>query len=209
MNNDKITVTSADVEAATPVPGTTVPPIFGTPPSGYVTPESDREVKPKRTGLFVGIGIAALALLCIVVIGVSCTGGKIRTVSDYRAETMREIKTELGKPDSKLKKRIENAHIPSVTVESTEVIRCDVTTVDGSEKAGEADSNIDKVSMLIRFHWKGEILTGYTDLKIVYDVQNKRPIESKIDYTTDPIPTGEDFDAWFDIGAAIGLLLAL
>lgn len=219
MNNDKITVTDAEVKEATPVPGTAVPPIFGTPPSGYVTPESDREVKPKRTGFFVGIGIAAVALLCIVVIGVMALGGgsgangtgggKLRTVSDYRAETMREIKTELGKPDSKLKKRIENAHIPSVTVESTEVIRCNVTTVDGSEKAGEADSNIDKVSMLIRFHWKGEILTGYTDLKIVYDVQNKRPIESKIDYTTDPIPTGEDFDAWFDIGAAIGHLLAL
>ena len=224
MNNDKITVTDAEVKEATPVPGTAVPPIFGTPPSGYVTPESDQGVKPKRIGLFIGIGIAVIALLCITGIGVmAIVGGnngsgqdlpkifpsKERTVSDYRAETMREIKTELGKPDSKLKKRIENAHIPSVTVESTEVIRCDVTTVDGSEKAGEADSNIDKVSMLIRFHWKGEILTGYTDLKIVYDVQNKRPIESKIDYTTDPIPTGEDFDAWFDIGAAIGHLLAL
>ncbi len=214
MNDSKITISMDDVNRATPIPGAT-PPLFFTP--GYTPPESDREVKPRRTGLWIGIGIAVVALLLMAVIGVMALGGgrggsssgNMRTVSDYRAEAMSEIRTELRKPDSAWKKRIENAHIPSVTVESTEIIRCNVTTIDGSEKAGEADSNIDKVSMLIRFHWKGEILTEYTDLKIVYDVQNKRTIESKIDYTTDPIPTGEDFDAWYDIGAAIGLLLAL
>ena len=190
----------------------------------HKTGQTDQEQKPKRMGLFIGIGIAVVAVLCITVIGVMAlvdgvAGGndprigllapKERTVADYRTDTIREIEAELAKPDSKLKRRIENAHIPSVKVESTEVVRCTVTTVDGSEKSGVDDSNIDKVSMLIRFHWKGEIRDGFTDLSIVYDARNKRPIESKIDYTTDPIHTGEDFDAWYDIGTAIGILLAL
>ena len=217
MSEDKITISMDEVNHATPVPGSTPPPTLT---SDYVPPEADQEPKPKRTGLFVGIGIAAVALLCITGIGVmAIVGGdkaseqnspiKERSVSAYRAEVIRNVEAELSKPDSKLKKRIEDAHIPSVTVESTEIVRCSVTTVDGSEKAGVDDSNIDKLSMLVRFHWRGVILAGYTDLSIVYDIRNKRPIESKIDYTTDPVPTGEDFDAWFDIGAAIGALLAL
>lgn len=216
MSEDKITISMDEVNNATPVPGTAEPQDFT---SGYVPLESEQETKPKRTGLFIGIGIAVVAFLCIASVGIVAflggDGGIVppiqieRTVSDYRAETIRDIKMELARSDSKLKKRIENAHVPSVKVGSTEIIRCDVDTVDGSDKAGKDDSNIDKVSMLIRFNWEGSILTGYTDLKIVYDVQNQRTIESKIDYTTDPIPTSEDFDAWWDIGTAIGLLLTL
>ena len=208
MSEDKITISMDEVNRATPVPGTAVPPIFT---SGYVPPESDQDAKPKRTGLFVGIGIAAVALLCITGIGVMAfvgeKGARERTVSDYRSEVMRDINAELSKPDSKLKKRIEDAHL-TVTVKSTSIVRCDVTTKDGSDKAGKDDSNIDKVSMLIRFKWKGIIDTGFTDLLLEYDVGNDRLLKSEIDNTT-ALVNAEDPSFWWDVGATVGALLAL
>lgn len=206
MSEEKITISMEEVNHATPVPGTAVPPNLT---SGYVPLESELEIKPKRTGLFVGIGIAAVALLCIAGIGIMALVGdpfspRNRSVSEYRAETMREIEAELSKPDSSWRKRIEDAHF-TVTVKSTEIIRCDVTTLDGSEKAGPDDSNIDKVSLLIRFNWKGIIDAGYTDLRIVYDVQNKRILKSEIEHTTALI-NGEDPKFWLGIGT---LLLAM
>lgn len=214
MISDKITISMDEVNEATPVPGT--------PPLGfncsYAPPESDVEAKPKRMGLLIGVGVAAVALLCISVVGVMAivepvggvAGGGIfrgRTVSDYEAETIREINEELSKPDSKLKKRIEDAHL-TVTVKSTEIVRCDVTTVDGSENTGRDDSNIDKVSMLIRFNWEGFIDKGYTDLCIEYDVQNKRLLKSEIDHTT-ALVNVENPSFWYDVGYIIGAALAL
>ncbi len=213
MSDEKITISMDEVNQATPVPGATMPP---TAYSGYVPPESDQDVKPKRIGLFVGIGIAVMALLCITCIGVmAIVGGdnysppifssKERTVSDYRVEQIREVETELAKPNSKLKKRIEDAHL-TVTVKSTNIVHCDVTTVDGSDRAGKDDSNIDKVSMLIRFNWKGKIDTGYTDLRLVYDVKNDRLEKSEIEYTTALINV-EDPSFWYGVGAIIGSML--
>ena len=215
MSDDKIIISPDEVNHATPVPGATVPPTFT---SGYIPPESDQETKPKRTGLFISIGIAAVALLCITVIGVMASmSGPIvpgisriireRTVSDYRAEVIRGINAELLQPDSKLKKRIEDAHL-TVKVKSTSIVRCDVTTIDGSDKAGKDDSNIDKVSMLIRFNWEGIIDTGYTDLLLAYDVRNDRLIKSEIDHTT-ALVNSEDAEFWWNVGAAVGTLLAL
>ncbi len=223
MSDDKITISMDEVNHATPVPGSTPPPIFT---SGYVPPESDQETKPKRTGLLVGICVAAIALLCITVIGVMTLvggtdsgvddnnldrhGGKIfqakeRTVSDYRSEVMRDINAELSKPDSKLKKRIEDAHL-TVTVKSTRVVRCDVTTVDGTDRAGKDDSNIARVSLLIRFNWEGIIDRGYTDLLIVYDVRNDRLEKSEIDHTT-ALVNVEDPTFWYGVGTIIGSML--
>lgn len=207
MAKDKITISMDDVNSATPVPGPAASPVF-TP--GYAPSESNKDSKPKRTGLFVGIGVAAVALCCIIGIGVMAVVDpgpippptpKERTVSDYRAETMREIEAELAKPDSKCKKRIEDAHI-TVTVKSTEIVRCDVTTLDGSDTTGKDDSNIDKVSTLIRFYWTGIIDAGYTDLRIVYDVQNQRLLKSEIEYTT-AIANVEDPDFWLGVGALL------
>lgn len=217
MNDDKITISMDEVNNATPVPGSTPPPIFT---SGYVPPESDQEGKPRRMGLFIGIGIAAVAVLCITVIGVMAFVGeegvgdpiktsqtKERTVSDYRSEVMRDINVELSKPDSKLKKRIEGAHL-TVTVKSTSIVWCDVTTIDGSDKAGKDDSNIDKVSMLIRFNWAGNVDTGFTDLLLEYDVRNDRLLKSEIDHTT-ALVNVEDPSFWWNVGATVGALLAL
>ena len=211
MSDDKITISMDEVNHATPVPGTAVPPIFT---SGYVPSESDQESRPKRTGLFVGICVAAIALVCITVIGVIAVVGKghERTVAEYRAAVIQRVHNDLSKSDSKLKKQIEDAHV-TVTVTSTEILRCEVTTFDGTDKAGECDSNIDKVSMLLRFRWDGQIHKGgYTDLELVYDVQNKRQ-ESKIVYTTAIVDEksrpGSWFKFWYEVGSLIGTLLAL
>ena len=209
MSDEKITISIDEINHATPVPGTAGPPIFT---SGYVPPEVDREAPPRRAGLFVGIGVAVVALLCIACIGIVAIVGapqavssNERTVSDYRAETIREVESELATPDSKLRKRIEAAHL-TVTVKSTRIVRCDVTTVDGSDRAGKDDSNIDKVSMLIRFNWEGFIDSGYTDLRLEYDVKNDRVLKSEIDHTT-ALVNAEDPSFWYGVCTIIGSML--
>lgn len=220
MSDEKITISMDEVNHATPVPGATPPPIFT---SGYVPPESDQDVTPKRTGLFIGIGIAAVALLCITGIGIMAIidrggsqnrgGSQIRifpqerTVSDYRAEKIERVKVELSKPDSKWKKLIEDAHL-TVTVKSTRIVRCDVKTVDGSDKVGKDNSNIDKVSMVIRFNWQGQVFgPGYSDLQIEYDGQNDKVLTSKIVETSAKITI--DDDLLFELACAICAALAL
>lgn len=220
MAGDKITISMDDVNSATPVPGPAVAPVF-TP--GYVPPESDHDSMPNRTGLFVGIGIAAVALCCIIGIGIKAfiwdegpsegNGGspiivkKERTVDDYKAEIIQSVNEDLAKADSKLKKRIEDAHL-TVTVKSTCIVRCDVTTFDGSDKAGKDDDNIDKVSVLVRFNWEGQFLgSGYTDLLIAYDVHNDRLLKSEIDHTT-AIINVEDPNFWWDVGVSLGILFS-
>ena len=214
MSDDKITISLDEVSRATPVPGTTPPPMFT---SGYVPPESDQDVKPKRTGLFIGIGIAVVALLCITGVGImaSIDGGgspirifpQERTISDYRAEKIRRVETELSKPDSKWKKLIEDAHL-TVTVQSTRIIRCDVKTIDGSDKTGKDNSNIDKVSIMIRFNWQGQVFgPGYSDLRIEYDGQNDKVLTSKIVETSAKFTI--DDDLLWELGCAICAGLAL
>ena len=214
MSDDKITISMDEVNHATPVPGSTPPPIFT---SGYVPPEADQETKPKRTGLFICIGIAAVALLCITVIGVMAVVSpdgkgpnpigiwqKERTISDCRDEAIQRVNRELSEPDSKIKKWVENTH-KTVTVTSTEIVRCDVKTFDGTDNAGKDNSNIDTITMLIRFRWDGIFdKDGYTDLQLVYDVQNKRR-ESKMVYTTAKIKNDEDwFKLWYSVGYLFG-----
>ena len=217
MSDEKITISEEEVNHAIPVPGSTPPQSFT---SGYVPPESDHDVEPRRTGLFVGIGIAVIALLCIIGIGVMAFVDRgfgwgdrqirifpqERTVSDYRADKIQSVKNELSKSNSKWKKLIEDAHL-TVTVTSTRIVRCDVKTVDGSDKAGENDSNIDKVSMLIRFNWEGQVFgPGYTDLRIDYDGQNDKVLTSKIVETSAKITV--DDDLLWDLACAICAALA-
>lgn len=215
MSSDKITISMDDVNQATPVPGSTSTPFF-TP--GYAPPTYEPAAKPKRTGLYIGVGVAIIALLCLAGIGIAAAvsgqdgKGPVRvfhekTVSDFRDETIRDVNAELSKPSSNLKTFIEDAHV-TVTVTSANVVRCDVTTIDGTDKAGRGDSNIAQVSLLIRFQWQGILDTGYSDLRLVYDAQNDRLLKSEIEYTTALINT-QDPDFWWDVGAVIGTALAL
>lgn len=208
MSDDKISISMDEVNRATPVPGA-APQTTAIP--GCVPPESSRADKPDRTGLFVGLGIAAVALISILAIGVAAiiTDGisrtREKTVADYRVETIKEVEEELAKPGSALKKRIEAAHM-TVDVTSTRIVRCDVTTIDGSDRAGQDDSNIDKVSMLIRFNWQGIIDSGYTDLRVEYDAKNDRLLKSEIEYTT-ALVNAEDPAFWWDVGFILGSCL--
>ena len=217
MSDDKITISMDEVNRANPVPGAPPSPFF-TP--SYEPPESGEEAGPRRIGLFIGLGIAAMALLCITIIGgIAFIGGrdgdergtyskvwaKERTVADFRKKLVNEFDAELAKPNSTLRKRIENAHV-TVKVTSTEIVRCDVATVDGTERAGRNDDNIDKVSLLVRFNWKGLVDTGFTDLRIVHDFQNRRTLKSEIEYTT-ALVNAEDPEFWWNVGAIIGTAL--
>ena len=178
--------------------------------------EIPRTDKPRRIGLFVGISIAAVALVCVVVGMVAVIANlpedsRIvpvvwqKTVEDYRNELIHSFEADLANPNSEFRKRIERAHL-TVTVQSTRIVRCDVYTLDGSRFAGVNNSNIDKVSMLIRFDWKGVFDTGYSDFRIVYDVHNDRVLKGEIEYTTALINT-DDPSFWEGVGYLLGTAL--
>lgn len=78
MSDDKITVSMDEADRATPVPGSTPPPVF-TP--GYEPPATRPERPRKRTGLFIGIAVAVFAFLVLAGIGIAAVvmsngGGK-------------------------------------------------------------------------------------------------------------------------------------
>lgn len=78
MSDDKIIVSMDEVERATPVPGSTPPPVF-TP--GYEPPAVQPEPPRKRTGLFIGLAVAVFAVLVLTGIGIAAVvtangGGK-------------------------------------------------------------------------------------------------------------------------------------
>lgn len=161
-----------------------------------------RPTPKKRPRRGLKIGIAAT----IVVLILCCVWPKPQTVEAYREDVMEEVNKELAEPSSKLRKYIEDAHL-TVTVKSVEIIRCDVTTLDGSDSVGKDESNIDKVSMLLRFKWDGIFQrNGVTDFRYVYDGQNKRPVEQRIEYTTAFFNT-EDAEFWAGLGTLIALFI--
>ena len=153
----------------------------------------------KRPWLKIGIAVTVAFVILFSV----CS--RPPTVEHYREKIMKEVDKELAEPNSSLRQYIENAHI-TVTVQSATIVRCDVSTVDGSDSAGKNDSNIDKVSMLIRFTWKGIFSDGYTDFRLVYDCRNDRPEKAEIEYTTALFDTSNP-NFWEGLGACIGFLL--
>ncbi len=219
MNDEKITISMDEVDRATPVPGSSPPPFFT---SAYTPPESEPAEKPKRTGLKIGIAIAAVAVLAAAGIGVaaiatsngrgkrqiestgSTPSAPVRTIDDVRREIIADVERDLANPSAPLRKRIENAHM-TVDVTSTKVVRCDISTRDGSNRAGRDDSNVSMVELLIRFNWTGFLDSGYTDLKITHDAVNDRT-EAVIDYTTAMLNL-EDKELWTDVGFILGACL--
>ena len=212
-----------DEEASNPIDARESGPFGAEYPDGSASlMECGRAGAVKRTdrtkrigiGLCFCIVIAVAALICIICIvpngnasrDRSVSRWKTRTINDYRNELIQSFNEELLKPSSVFRKFIEDAHL-TVTVKSTRIVRCDVMTVDGSKMAGENNSNIDNWSMLIRFNWEGIVDTGCSDLRIVYDVQNDRPIKSEIEYTTALFNT-KDPSFWWNVGYLIGAALS-
>lgn len=156
---------------------------------------------PSNKRLWLKIGIATTVVL--VILFAFCS--RPPTVEQYREKIMNEVDKELAEPNSSLRQYIEDAHL-TVTVQSAKVVRCDVSTVDGSDSAGKNDSNIDKVDMLIRFTWQGWLTDGFTDFRLVYDARNDRPEKAEIEYTTALFDTS-DPEFWENLGIITAVLL--
>lgn len=127
------------------------------------------------------------------------------TVDEARAKWTAEFNADLEKPDCALKKYVEGAHL-TVTVKSTSIVRCDIETIDGSNRIGKNGDNMKSMTMVIRLNGEGVFDKGFTDVKIAYDAVNDRVLEAGIDYTTAMINL-EDTDFWIGLGVLVGSLL--
>lgn len=126
------------------------------------------------------------------------------TVEEVRHKIVDALNGELASPSCLVRKRIEDAH-GTVTVSHAYVLKCDVMTTDGSDKA----KNISLVTVTIRFNWDGIVHKGgTTDLEVDLTADGKCA-RSRI-VRTDAMVNMEDKDFWYDVGYGIGaLLLAL
>lgn len=169
------------------------------PGAGPAIQEKSPKPRSKKKRI-IGIVLLVVGLLFLLSM---CSGEQ--SVDDFRADLVREANRELANPNSQLRKRIELAHA-TVTVQSAYVLSCDVSTLDGSNRAGNDGDNIRACSLLLRFEWQGLLESGYTDLRIDIDAVNRRT-SSGIEDTTAAVNL-EDTSFWFDVGAEIGGLIA-
>ena len=126
------------------------------------------------------------------------------TVEEVRHKIVDTFNEQLSSSTCPVRKRIEDAH-GTVTVSHAYVLKCDVTTTDGSDKA----KNISLVTVTIRFNWDGILHKGgTTDLEVDLTAEGKCT-RSRI-VRTDAMVNMEDEDFWYDFGQVIGAaLLAL
>ena len=125
------------------------------------------------------------------------------TVEEVRHKIVDTLNEELSSSTCPFRKRIEDAH-GTVTVSHAYVLKCDVMTTDGSDKA----KNISLVTVTIRFNWDGIVHKGgTTDLEVDLTADGKCA-RSRI-VRTDAMVNMEDEDFWYNVGYGIGALLAL
>lgn len=125
------------------------------------------------------------------------------TVAEVRHKIVDTLNEELSSSTCPFRKRIEDAH-GTVTVSHAYVLKCDVTTTDGSDKA----KNISLVTVTIRFNWDGIVHKGgTTDLEVDLTADGKCT-RSRI-VRTDAMVNMEDENFWYNVGYGIGALLAL
>lgn len=125
------------------------------------------------------------------------------TVEEVRHKIVDTFNEELSSSTCPVRKRIEDAH-GTVTVSHAYVLKCDVMTTDGSDKA----KNISLVTVTIRFNWDGIVHKGgTTDLEVDLTADGKCA-RSRI-VRTDAMVNMEDKDFWYHVGYGIGALLAL
>lgn len=198
MDNGKITISMEEVNRATPVPGTTPPPVLA-PDIPTVEPPP----KYKRIGFIIGIFVAILAILAITGIGISAAilERQTRTVQEYRVEMVQNYNAKLANPSSSLlaalRERVQTID-PAMTITSAEITKCEIQTLDGTDSAGRKGRNIGKVLLDIRANWDHRGVAGHTDIAFTIDGQTHIVENSKIVDST-PIekpkgPKGESED---------------
>ena len=148
-------------------------------------------------------GVKGKAILCaaaVLVLWIVWPSGI--TVDDIRREIIATLNTELSDPSCPARKRIEEAHV-TVTVSHAHVLKCDITTIDGSDKAGANRANISFITVIIRFNWDGIFHKGgTTDAEFRFSADGRRCIGARI-VQTDTLVNTEDPGFWIGVGALL------
>lgn len=158
----------------------------------------------KRIVISIGclIGCLALIVACAVMLLVLRIVWPSETVDDVRREIISTLNTELSDRYCPARKRIEDAHV-TITVSHAHVLKCDITTIDGSDKAGANRANISFVTVTIRFNWDGIFHKGgTTDVEFRLTADGRKCIGSRI-VQTDALVNTEDPGFWIGVGALL------
>lgn len=210
MNDEKIVITTEECDNATPVPSCAT---YSLPP---ITEQGDEDgTASKRSSKGILIAVTAFVFVaigmvsyCILQKGDPQYGQtsmcEPQTVDQFKNDFVQKTNAELANPESGLRKYIQDAHL-TVTVSKAYVKDCAVTTIDGSGLVGNGLSNLDEVSLTIRFYWDGIVeRDGHTDLKLTYDVRAEKVKNAEIGETTAKINI-TDPKFWFGVGEALAL----
>lgn len=211
MNDEKIVITTEECDNATPVPSCAT---YSLPP--IMEQENDDVMTSLRSrGVTIAVLVAAFVFVAIGMVSY-CIWQKgegaiveppiveLQTVDQFKDYFVQKTNAELANPESGLRKYIQDAHL-TVTVSKAYVKDCAVTTIDGSDRVGNDFSNLDEVSLTIRFYWDGIVeRDGHTDLKLAYDVRAGKVKTAEIGETTAKINI-TDPKFWFGVGEALAL----
>ncbi len=133
------------------------------------------------------IAFAASVAVLILVVGVVLVSVFLRLGQDnvdefarrWRAQHMQELTQS---PD--VKAYIESTH-PLVTFKGATVDSVDVTTRDGSRRAGRNGSNVSEIDFVVTYFWHGPVQdNGHTTVRHLFDFPSKQMKNSKIIETT-------------------------
>ena len=159
----------------------------------------------KKTWFFIA-GIV-LFVLCLK----SCVSSDADlTVDQYTQKRIEEISSKVSswaKDRPKAVRDVEERH-GTVTVKDVQVKFYNVQTIDGGNVVYGGGENISEQKLVLRFWWDGILHTdGHTDIGFLLNKDDKCLKTWTVE--TDAIFDREDPDFWYDIGFALGALLAL
>jgi len=189
---EKIRITSDDVARARDGESGTEPPY---PP---INVAANRRA-PLVIGSSVGAIVVVLALLFIVLI----SNTRDITVDEWKVMERKQLNAELS-TSPKLKPYVEGIH-PFVTFTGANIKSITATTIDGSNRAGKAGSNISELEFVVTYHWYGPVQeNGYTEVLYVWDWQAKKLKKSR--YLDSTAVVNLDNIDWFKVGMALAPL---
>lgn len=210
MNGEKIVITTVECDNATPVPSCAT---YSLPPLTEQEVEEGKTLPRFTKGVAIAVLVVAFVFVAIGMVSYCVLqNSKLssehiveqQTVDQFKDYFVQKTNAELANPESGLRKYIENAHL-TVSVSKAYVKDCAVTTIDGSDLVGVDFSNLDEISLTIRFYWDGIVdRDGHTDLKLTYDVRAEKVENAEIGETTAKIDI-TDPKFWFGVGEALAL----